>query len=102
MIINIQCKNILVKEISEYILQDSSTRKYEKSELEKFNKDELTIAYNEPFARYGHDFQTKYLKDYFSNWDWYKPVAKKSVGLESLNEIEKHNVQLIKEVMNEK
>jgi len=44
----------------------------------------------------------QYLKDYFSNWDWYKPINKKSVGLEELNEFEKYNVELIRTAINER
>jgi len=91
-----------VKPIKQYILEDSSIRNYDKSELDSLTKDELTIAYNEPFAKHGHDFQMQYLKDYFSNWDWYKPINKKSVGLEELNEFEKYNVELIRTAINER
>lgn len=84
-----------LKEISPEIFP-SNVRYIQESELDGMNKDELYRAYNEIFARYGHDFKTPEYKYYFNLWDWYKPISGKTVSLEELNEIERYNVQLIK------
>ncbi len=70
--------------------------------LQDFNDDELEIAYNEPFARHGHDFKTEKLKNYFCIWSWYQPIPGKVVAMEELTEIEKENVNLIKQEMQER
>lgn len=80
----------------------SSTRKIEESEIRNMTKDELYLAYNEIFARHGHDFKTKKFKDYFSTKDWYHPIEGKSVSLSELNEIEVYNANLLKTAADEK
>lgn len=93
---------LVVKGMEPNILSESSVRNYQAQELETLTKEELNIAYNELFARHGHDFKTKSLKEYFSFWNWYVPIANKSVSLEELNEVEKYNANLLKEVISEK
>ena len=65
-------------------------------------KDELYLAYNEIFARHGHDFKTKKFKDYFSQKDWYHPIEGKSVELSELNEYEVYNANLLKNAADSK
>lgn len=72
-------------------------------ELRTLSNEELNIAYNEIFARYGHDFKSQSLKDHFNNMLWYKPVGGKTVSLEELNDIERQNAMTIKaEIENRK
>ncbi|MBR4111357.1 MAG: YARHG domain-containing protein [Clostridia bacterium] len=85
-----------------YILSKSSVRKIEKSEIQNLSLDELNKAYNEIFARHGHSFNNKELKEYFENQSWYYPVEGKTVSLEELNEIERENLNIIKNVIDEK
>jgi len=80
----------------------SDTRRLEPSEIENMTKDELYLAYNEIFARHGHDFKTKKFKDYFSQKDWYHPIEGKSVELSELNEIEVYNANLLKNAADSK
>ena len=44
--------------------------------LKKFNEKELDIIRNYPYALAGYDFARKDLKDYFSQFIWYKSVGK--------------------------
>lgn len=93
-----------------FIIQDSDKKVLEESEwseglypeLNDFSNSELNIAYNEIFARHGHDFQSQSLKEHFNNQIWYKPVAGKQVTLEELNEIEKENARIIKQEIEER
>ena len=62
--------------------------------LDRFNKQELRIMRNEILARHGYNFQSKDLKDFFSQKSWYKP-AKSNSGIK-LNIIEQTNVELMK------
>ena len=84
------------------ILPDSSTRKLEKSEIQDLTNDELNKAYNEIFARHGHEFKNKELREYFNICLWYTPIEGKTVALEELSEIERYNLDTIKSVINDK
>ena len=84
------------------ILPDSSTRKLEKSEIQDLTNDELNKAYNEIFARHGHEFKNKALREYFELCPWYTPIAGKAVTLNELTEIERYNLDIIKSVVNDK
>ena len=64
--------------------------------LDFFSVEELRLMRNEILARHGYNFQSKDLKDYFSQKSWYKP-AKSNNGIK-LNIIEETNVQLIKSI----
>ena len=80
---------------SEYLLP-SDTDEIEEADLFNMDKDMLNKAYNEIFARHGHDFDSKDLKEYFSAQSWYKPVSGKKVGLGDLTELENKNLNTIK------
>ena len=70
--------------------------------LKEMDNDTLNLGYNEIFARHGHDFKSKELKDYFSKFDWYKPIEGKVVSLSDLNEVEKKNADMILKVINDR
>lgn len=96
-------KSILnIYDLDMYVIPDSNTRRIEKSEIENLSSDELNRAYNEIFARYGHSFKSKDLREYFELCSWYTPIENKSVTLEELSEIEKYNLDIIKSVIAEK
>lgn len=65
--------------------------------LNHLSNNELNIAYNEIFARHGHDFESKDLKEHFSNMLWYTSIEGKQVSIEELNDIEKANIKIIKD-----
>lgn len=78
-----------------YIFPNSATQKIEKDELKNLHLNELEKAKNEIFARHGHDFSSKSLKEYFIGKSWYKAVPGKKVTVSELNKIEQANVELI-------
>ena len=78
-----------------YIFPNSATQKIEKDELKNLHLNELEKAKNEIFARHGHDFSSKSLKEYFTGKSWYKAVPGKKVTVSELNKIEQANVELI-------
>ena len=77
-----------------YILP-SNTREITANDLKGMSKEELNRAYNEIFARYGHDFKTKSLKDYFKTQTWYKPIDGKTVTPADLTDLENKNKDII-------
>lgn len=84
------------------VILDSSIRKLEKNEIKDLTSDELNKAYNEIFARHGHEFKNKELREYFEMCPWYTPIAGKAVTLNELSEIERYNIEIIKSVINDK
>ena len=47
----------------EYVIEDSSSRYISREELEKYGLEQLYLARNEIFARYGYDFSSRFLQD---------------------------------------
>lgn len=75
-----------------------SERKLNEYDLEGKTKKELEIMRNSIFARYGYKFKRKDLLNYFSRFSWYYPsTSDMSVASSSMSEIEKYNVNFIKE-----
>ena len=56
---------------ADYILADSATREYSRSELESLSSDDLSRAQNEIWARHGRKFKNNWLQDYFNSQSWY-------------------------------
>ncbi len=77
-----------------------SERLLEQAELVSKTKEELMIMRNEPFAAYGYIFKNKFLKNHFESKAWYNPQFD-NVS-DRLSEIEKANIQLIKEAEDSK
>ena len=90
---------------SGYVLPDSDTRLYSKSELEGLSTEELWYARNEIYARHGRGFQDPQLQAYFDAQPWYKrlysPEEFDSMP-DPLNGTEKQNADTIKSVEQEK
>lgn len=85
-------------ERNDNVIYDSDKKLLTEEEILNMTSDELNKAYNEIFARHGHDFKDKELKDYFFGYLWYMPEAGKEVTLEELSDIERQNLELIKKV----
>lgn len=81
------------KEYREY--PETTLRKLKRSELEKYSVAELRIIRNEIFADRGYIFKSEDLNEYFNSKSWYKPTTDLDI---KLTEIEKANVELIREV----
>ncbi len=79
-----------------YVIPDSSDRVYTIDELRALNLSDadLCIAWNEPFARLGHDFDNPGLQNYFDNRSWYSNNFRKaSLPPNSAAEINVANLQ---------
>lgn len=86
---------------SEYVLSDSSRRRYTAAALEDYTDDELFVARNEIFARHGRMFGDSYLQRHFESTSWYEPryTAEEFDSMPTpLNEIEIANVNTILQV----
>lgn len=70
--------------------------------LSNYSDRELNFAYNYVFARHGHDFKNKELKDYFSLFDWYEPIPGKVVTMDDLKDDERNYVQIVSKVINDR
>lgn len=78
---------------SEYLLADSSDRRYSSSELESMSNYELFIARNEIYARHGRKFRNQELVNYFSKQPWYQPsIEPDSFTSDMLSGVERDNV----------
>ncbi len=73
-----------------------SERNLDASSLMGYSKAELKIMRNEIFAVYGYIFKTEPLKSHYGAMRWYKPQHDNVENL--LTDIEKSNVQVIKQV----
>lgn len=82
---------------SEYILPQSSTKALTEEDLQGMSKEQLRLARNEIYARYGMIFGPRDLKDYFSSKSWYQPrwTIDEFYSNVVMNETEQANVALI-------
>jgi len=80
----------------DYILPFSSERELTDSDLRELTKDELRLARNEIFARYGRLFIDEELQAYFDSKLWYNNLPKIPPGDElELTGLELKNIALI-------
>ena len=87
----------MIPDSDKKLINEDINREGLNESLNHLSNNELNIAYNEIFARHGHDFQSKDLKEHFSNMLWYKSIDGKQVTIEELNDVEKENVRIIKD-----
>lgn len=80
----------------DYVFPNSDSEYLSDSDLKGLTKEQLGIARNEIFARYGYVFTTAEYVDYFNKKSWYKPNSGFDGDIEKLNKYEKANVELIK------
>ena len=71
----------------------SSERLLTPGDIDGLGREALEIARNEIFARKGRRFARADLRDYFLQFDWYRPVADEV----SLNGIEQQNVERLRQ-----
>lgn len=81
---------------NDFVLPESHMRYLNESELAGLTKDQLRIARNEIFARYGRPFKDEQLQNYFGDKAWYAccyacPTMEESM----LSDIERENLKLI-------
>jgi len=75
---------------------ETSLKYLEEEDLSDYSKKELRLMRNEIFAFHGYKFNSKDLKEYFSNQDWYKP-SDRNIN-ERLNKFERANIKLIQKL----
>lgn len=95
-------QNSVNTESNEYIFPDSNVRYLSESEVMAIDPSLLVYARNEIFARHGRMFDDPEVKSYFESKSWYNgtiPGAEfDSTVVNSLNDYEKANVEVIKNV----
>lgn len=83
-------------EESDYILPDSARRVLDASEIEGLTKEQLRIARNEIYARYGWNFEDATLQSFFDSKVWYREnYDVRNITDNDLTEIERKNLNLI-------
>jgi hypothetical protein len=83
---------------SDYILHNSNTAYITDADLTGLTKEELRLARNEIYARYGRQFIDEALQDYFNSKSWYANITKLPKGTEpTLSEVELRNIEKIQE-----
>ena len=69
------------------------------NDLEGLSQDEVCLARNEIFARYGRKFRTDWVRDYFLSTSWYEeqyePDEFDAISNDIFNEYEKENIRII-------
>lgn len=95
---NTNTSNKAIIRSNDYILPYSDSMYYTKKDLESLTSEELRIARNELYARYGRRFQDKALQAHFDACSWYDGYIEPGDFQESvLNDYEVANRDLIKE-----
>ena len=78
------------------IIPDSDSRYLTEDDLKGFTAEELRIARNEIYARYGRKFNDSKLQEHFNSMEWYFPTTEPGDFDESiLNDYEIKNLDLI-------
>ena len=78
------------------LIPDSDSRYLTEDDLKGFTAEELRIARNEIYARYGRKFNDSKLQEHFNSMDWYFPTTEPGDFDESiLNDYEIKNLDLI-------
>jgi len=78
------------------IIEDENAGKLIRTE--HLSLEEMELMKNEIFAEYGYIFTTPKWKDYFRKMSWYKPTS--SDVNDKLNEVDKHNLEVIINTIN--
>ncbi len=90
------------KEQPEYIFPESSTSCLSGGDLLEADPAALRLARNEIYARHGRKFDAADLQEYFNSKSWYHAeTAPSDFREDSLNDIEKKNLDLIKTAENQ-
>lgn len=80
----------------EYILPDAETHVYSEKELSDLSREELRLARNEIYARYGRMFKSADLELYFTNKAWYQPsIASDAFDDSLLSQTDLENLKAI-------
>ena len=94
--VEVKTEQCQVLAVDDYILPESSEYYLTDQDIEGMNAQELNYARNEIFARYGREFNSEELMDYFESQDWYTPVySPEEFDSNMLNQYEKENVRFL-------
>lgn len=86
---------------SEYIFPESSSRYLTDADVAGMDAATIRIGLNEIYARYGREFTSEDLNNYFNSTSWYVPSVPADQFDESvLNEYEKYNVRFLADKRN--
>ncbi len=80
----------------EYVIPDSNTRALNEDELWVMGLQQLYLARNEIFARYGYDFSGAFLKEYFGSLSWYERIP--GFKTPPVTKLEADNAKLILQI----
>ena len=78
----------------ESMLPRLQSERLTEADLAQYDSDKLKLLRNAIFAKHGYIFKMEVFSDFFSQYDWYKPVSSNVTG--QLNSTETYNVNLIK------
>ena len=79
-----------------YILPDSASYVYSRSDLDSLSTYDLYLARNEIYARHGRIFKNQDLRDYFGSKSWYSgTVPAESFDTMSMSQVERDNAEAI-------
>lgn len=88
------------RDVTDSYLLPSNTQYISWTDLSYFSRQEVMLARNEIFARYGYNFQDNDIRAYFMAQNWYVPVFgvnSTTFKTSSLNAYEKENLKTIQE-----
>ena len=88
--------------VEEYILPQSAESYLTEQQLAGLSAEQLRIARNEIYARYGWGFDDEGLREHFKNQSWYAIGCGADVDDAQLSEVEKANRDLIKSIEDKK
>ena len=78
------------------VIPDSDTRTLTDADVRRMTQDQIQTAINEIYARHGYKFKDQGIYNYFSQFDWYKPVTTDQADAKrQFNSTENYNVELL-------
>lgn len=87
----------LYKEEQPYILFESVYRRLTDEDVDEFDKETLSKAIDEIYAREGMEFDSLEKKDLYKSYLWYNPtIPEEEFSDDMLSEVEKYNIRFLK------
>lgn len=97
------------EENQEYLCSYSSDRLLTEEDIEEFNsksygnlpsgKSIIQMVINEMYARYGYQFQTQEIQDYFDGKEWYQNISARNPDMDNIfknmTDMEKANIEFL-------
>lgn len=92
----------LYKEEQPYILFESVYRRLTDEDVDEFDKETLSKAIDEIYAREGMEFDSLEKKDLYKSYLWYNPtIPEEEFSDDMLSEVEKYNIRFLKSQIEE-